>query len=170
MRKHFIIALGLVLAATSTLSAQPPHEGTGGCQRGHQRFEGPGPCPGGHMMGKEMPGLRMILTVGDEINLTDEQRDRLEKMVVDFQIQKVDQEARVKKAKIRLKALMRDDDASESEVMSAIDEVGRLKAEMKKMHYHHFVEAKKALTGEQIDKLKQMRKEKKRPCHRRERG
>jgi Spy/CpxP family protein refolding chaperone len=104
------------------------------------------------------PGVQMILAAADDIKLTDEQKARLEKMLVDFQLAKVDQRARVKKAGIRLRALKRDKSANENEVLSAIDEVARMKADLHKMRYRHQREIHNLLTDEQIDKLKELRK------------
>ncbi len=107
----------------------------------------------------EMPGMRMILAAGDEINLTAEQRDMLEKMMTEFQKTRIDRQAELKKAQVDLKALMRKDDAVESEVTAAIDKVSGMKAEMQKMRYRHQKQVKAVMTEEQRDKLKQLRKE-----------
>jgi len=104
--------------------------------------------------------IKMLLAVADEINLTSDQKDRLEKMMVDFKLEKVDQEAKIKKAEIKLRSLMRDEDANDSEVMTAIDEVARLKAELQKMRYRHHKEIRGILTPEQREKLKELRQEK----------
>ncbi len=101
----------------------------------------------------------MILAAADDIKLTDEQKARLEKMLVDFKLMLVDQRAKVQKAEIRLLALKRDQNAVESEVMAAIDEVARTKAELHKMHYRHRSEVHDLLTDGQIDRLQELRKE-----------
>jgi Spy/CpxP family protein refolding chaperone len=107
----------------------------------------------------EFPGIKMLLAVADEINLTSDQKDKLKKLMVDFKLAQVDQKAKVKKAEIKLRALMRDEDANDSEVMTAIDEVARLKAELQKLRYRHRKEVRSLLTAEQIEKLKELRKE-----------
>jgi len=96
--------------------------------------------------------------------LTDEQKARLEKMLVDFQLAKVDQRAKVKKAGIRLRALKHDESANENEVMAAFDEVARMKADLHKMCYRHHREARNLLTDDQIDKLKELHKERMKKC------
>ena len=156
MKRLLAITLVLSLAVSAAVIAQPARQGFGGCDRaefGRQaRHEGRMGGPG-----HRNPGLRGILAHGDEINLTDDQRDKLEVMQTTFQMEGVDQKAKVEKARITLKALMRDE-ASTGEVNAAIDEVSRLQAEMKKMRYRHLTEAKSVLTEDQLDKLKSLRK------------
>ena len=126
----------------------------------HGHMGGHGMGMGGHGMGMKGDGLgvKRILMVGDEINLTDEQEQRLEKMMDEFQVQRIDKQAEVKKARLGLQAMMRDE-ASESDVMQGIDNVSRLQADMHKMQYQHHQQVKSVLTQEQIDKLKELRKE-----------
>lgn len=106
----------------------------------------------------------MILAVSDEISLTAAQKEKLEQMLVDFNLEKVDQQAMVKKAKIRLRALMRDENAGEREVMTAIDDMSRLKADLHKMRYRHHNEIRDLLTDKQINRLKELRKERQTKC------
>jgi Spy/CpxP family protein refolding chaperone len=77
-------------------------------------------------------------------------------MATQFRLEKVDKDAAVKKARITLRALMRDD-AGESQVSAAIDEVSRLNADLKKMQYRHHQQMKGLLTDEQQKKLKELR-------------
>jgi len=159
MRKLLSFTLAALLVMSSVALAQP---GWGG--RGH----GDGPTWNhperprlGQGMGMRdgMPGVRMILAAADDIKLTDEQKARMEKMLVDFQLAKVDNRANIKKAEIRLRTLKRDKSANENEVMASIDEVARMKADLHKMRYRHHREIYNLLTDEQIDKLKELRKE-----------
>ena len=159
MRKLTTITLAALLVMSAVSWAQHGPQGPGRCdfQRGHH------PDRPGRGMGMGMhadtPGIGMILAVADEINLTDEQKEKLERMMVDFKLAKVDQRAKVEKAKIRLKVLKRDENANENEVMATIDEVARMKADLHKMCYRHHREVRSLLTDEQIDKLKELRKE-----------
>jgi Spy/CpxP family protein refolding chaperone len=152
-----LVAL-LVMASVCWAQRNPQGPGSFDFQRCHHKDKpGPGIGMGVHT---DRPGMQMILAVADEIKLTDDQKAKMEKMLVDFQLAKVDQRAKVKKAGIRLKALMHDESADENEIMATIDEVTRLKADLQKMRYRHQREIHKLLTDEQIDKLKELRKEK----------
>jgi len=150
--------LAALLVASSVSWAQSGPHGGGHWDRPgwcHPDKPGSGRCMG---MRDGMPGVQMILAAADDIKLTDEQKVRLEKMLVDFQLAKVDQRAKVKKAGIRLRALKRDKSANENEVMAAIDEVARMKADLHKMRYRHQRGIHNLLTDDQIDKLKELRK------------
>ncbi len=158
MRKLMCFTLAALLATSSVSWAQRgPHGGGHGDRPGWCHPDKPGSV-GGMGMRDGMSKVRMILAAADDIKLTDEQKARLEKMQVDFQLAKVDQRAKVKKAGIRLRALKRDKSANENEVMAAIDEVARMKADLHKMRYRHQREIHNLLTDEQIDKLKELRK------------
>ena len=51
-------------------------------------------------------------------------------------------------------------DAPESDIIAAIDKVSKSRADMQKMHYRHRQAVKGALTPEQVDQLKELRREK----------
>ena len=159
MRKLMSFTLAVLLVVSSVSWAQRgPREG-GHCDRpGWHHPDRPGPERGTEMR-DGMPGVQMILAAADDIKLTDEQKARMEKILVDFQLAKVDQRAKVKKAGIRLRTLKRDKSVNENEVMAAIDEVARMKADLHKMRYRHQRGIHNLLTDEQIDKLKELRKE-----------
>lgn len=153
MKKLLIFTLILTLAASTVAFAQQRPLAPGNC-------DGPGKQGRHHGMSMRdgAPGLKVILAHGDKINLTDDQRETLENMKTDFQMQRVDQKAELEKAKIKLKALMRDE-AGESDVNAAIDNVSKLKANMQKTRYAHAQKVKSVLTEDQVNKLKQLRKE-----------
>ena len=160
MRKLMSLTLAALLVMSSVALAQPGWGGRGHCDSpGWHHPERPR-LGQGMGMRDGMPGVQMILAAADDIKLTDEQKARLEKMQVDFQLAKVDQRAKVKKAGIRLRALKHDESANENEVMAAIDEVARMKADLHKMRYRHQRGIHNLLTDEQIDKLKELCKEK----------
>lgn len=104
-------------------------------------------------------GLQMILRNAEEIDLTDEQQDQLFDMREAFQLKQIDQKAEIQKAQVKLRSLKRSEDASESEVLKAIDKVGALKTEMKKMSYKQRTAIREVLSQEQRDKLKSIMKE-----------
>ncbi|MFQ6007721.1 MAG: Spy/CpxP family protein refolding chaperone [Candidatus Zixiibacteriota bacterium] len=159
MKRVMILTIAAMLVSMTVVSAQPCIGGRGCCDRAGWNHPGkPGP---GHGMG--MPdghdGQMMILKHADEIGLTDAQKEKLEQMIVDFNLEKVDLQAELKKAKIKLQALLRKEDARETEVYTAIDDATRLKAELHKMRYRHHKAIRNLLTDKQIDRLKELRKE-----------
>lgn len=159
MKKFLAISVVVLLAMFASVIAQPGHPGMGNFGPGFKQCEGQGEHFAKKPKHHKKPGIEMILKAGDEIGLTDKQRNELEMMMVDFAMEKVDRKADVKKAKIRLAAIMRNENTPESEVLGAIDEVAGLKAELKKMKYLHRRAVKSVLKEEQIEKLKELRKE-----------
>jgi len=112
------------------------------------------------MRGNGEPGIGHLLRVADEIGLTDEQRDQLKTMRLEFRMQQIDREAELEKAQVQLRALMADKDAAEAEVLRKIDDVARLRGEMQKMRYSHRKQMHGVLTDDQVEKLQQLRQEK----------
>jgi Spy/CpxP family protein refolding chaperone len=99
------------------------------------------------------------MLVADEIGLTDAQKDELEQLRTDFQLAQIDRRAELRKAEVKLRDLMNDDDASAAVVNRAIDEVAALKAELQKARYAHRQQVESILTAEQLEKLEQLRQE-----------
>ncbi|UCC44053.1 MAG: Spy/CpxP family protein refolding chaperone [Candidatus Zixiibacteriota bacterium] len=134
-----------------------------------QQGSGRGFCDGtGRPMGRQMgaclnqnwqPGVQRILALGDQIGLTDAQREQLQSMRTGFQLARIDAEAELKKAHLAMKMSMTDLEASETDVFRAIDEVSRLRAEMQKLQYQHRKQMQSVLTDEQMARLKELRAE-----------
>ena len=159
MKNLMILTMTLLLLVASTVIADPG--GGRGFRNPGMNCDGPG-HPGGMGMkaprgrGHDGPGL---LAVADEIGLTDQQSEQLKKLSVEHKTAMVDYGAAVQKANIKLRSLQQDENASEAAVMSAIDEVSRLKADMQKARYRHRTQVMGLLTDEQKDKLEELRKE-----------
>ncbi|HUV31637.1 MAG TPA: Spy/CpxP family protein refolding chaperone [Acidobacteriota bacterium] len=153
MKRMLVIVLALAVPALAL--AQPGGTTPEAAGRGH----GPMHClqkagPGARSMGA---GIGHLLALGDEIGITDEQRAGLKELQTRFQLERIDKKALVEKAQVGLHALMRESDAAESQVMRAIDELARLRADMQKMRYTHRKQVESTLTAEQVAKLKELR-------------
>jgi len=157
MRKTLLITAAAMLLLTAGAFAQ---RGAGcgafcdghGMGMGMQGGRGMGMHGGGHGMG---PG--MLLNMADEIGLTDKQKSDLTAMSEKFGMERIEKKAALEKAELKLRTL-RMNDASDSDVMKAMDEVGKLKTDMQKMRYQHRQAVKGLLTDEQATKLAEMRK------------
>jgi hypothetical protein len=106
----------------------------------------------GHL--KQVGGVGMLLHHVDDFDLTDEQVEQLSSFLTDFELEKVDLEAALHKAKIRLRAFMRDVDASEQNVMQAIDQVSEAEGNLRKMRYRHLQQTRALLNDQQRNSLK----------------
>lgn len=102
-------------------------------------------------------GIGMLLMMADKLELTDQQKTQLEKMQNDFAMQQVDARAAREKAQIKMRNLLRDDKASESQVNAAIDELSKLRADMQKAHFAHLRQVRNVLTEKQQGMLKDLR-------------
>jgi Spy/CpxP family protein refolding chaperone len=167
MKKAIIVMAAALLALPLTALAQ---KGQGGAM-----CDGSGPGPMGMGMGqgmhRHMPGhdgrwgrgdgggmaLFGLMRNADAIGLTDKQKADIKKMVESFQIDRIDRQAALDKAEVKLRGLMMDDKAVENDVLGQIDQVSKLKADLQKMRYQHHKQIQNVLTDEQKAKLKELR-------------
>lgn len=103
---------------------------------------------------KQVGGVGMLLHHVDDFGLNDGQVEQLSRMQLDFELEKVDLQAALQKAKITWRALVRDIDADEKDVMKAIDNVARCEANLRKMRYNHLKAARAVLQPKQRNNLK----------------
>ena len=155
MKRMTTLLLVALLVPAMAVMAQPGHGRMDCDHRGQGRMMGHGDMPMGRM---GMPGIQRVLLMADELELTAPQQNQLKGMLTDFQTEKIDKEAEVKKARVALRALMAEQ-AGTSEVNSAIDQVTRLQADLKKMRYRHHTAVRDVLTEEQREQIKDMMKE-----------
>lgn len=144
----------------STTAAQDDGGGEPQQQPSHFRHSGPnrqGASRGGSL--RQVGGVGHLLRNAEEHNLTEEQEERLSKMQVDFELEKVDLRAALDKAKIRFRALIRDHDSSEQDVMAAIDTLAVAEANLRKMRYRHLKSSHGVLNDEQRTGLKAFHKQ-----------
>lgn len=169
-RLTLLLALALLLWAGSTASADNCCQGGGPGRHMNQQMAPMGPkgpmAPRMHGMMQGMMrggmmrdggGMQHLLAMADELKLTEQQRDKLRQMFTDFRMERIDHEADLKKARLRLGELMRDDKAQEADVNRAIDDLARLRADLQKAQYAHRQAVLSVLTDKQRDQLKSMR-------------
>ncbi len=120
-----------------------------------------GPERSGSMRGgslRQMGGVGMLHRHAEEFNLTEKQLDSLEAMRVDFELEKIDVRAAMRKSKIRFRAAIRQENPCEKDVMAAIDEVACCEAEIRKMAFRHLQGARAVLNESQRKKIKGFRR------------
>lgn len=142
------------------MSQQAATAQTGGDEPSHFRHSGPnrqGASRGGSL--RQMGGVGHLLRNAEEHNLTEEQEEKLEKMRVTFELEKVDLQAALRKAKIVFRSLARDHQASEQDVMKAIDDVAKCEADLRKMRYRHLKMSHGILSDDQRKGLKTFHKQ-----------
>jgi len=118
--------------------------------RGHGRMgRDMGDCGGG-------AGLAQFRK---ELDLSNDQVERLEQLKLNHRMNMIGARADVERAELRLKELLRKDDASTQEVGQAIDQVAQLRAGIQKQCYSQRQECLSVLTDAQKEKLRQLREE-----------
>jgi Spy/CpxP family protein refolding chaperone len=149
MKRMFVFLMAAILILSVSAFAQRGHRGMQG-----MHGDGPGMC------GSEKDGFRpqMILHLADEIGLDENQVDKIGDMLESFANERIDHQAELKKAQIKLKHL-RMDEASETEIISMIEKVGELRTEMQVMKFQHRRAIKDILTDKQLEKFRELVKE-----------
>lgn len=118
---------------------------------------GPGARRGGSL--RQMGGLGMLLRHAEDFNLTEEQQEQLSRMQVDFELEKVDLQAALSKAKIIFRSLVRNHDTPEQDVLDAIDRLSACEANLRKMRYRHLKASHGVLNEDQRIGLKAFHKQ-----------
>lgn len=178
MKRLLVLTTAALIAWASVAAAQPGQGDDNNCPMGRDRTEmrmhrmhpggqgmgmrgegkmGPRMLMHRGMAGAQGMGLQRLLALADELELTEEQRDKIRSMSVAFRTEKIDREAELKKARLRMMDLRMDEDASEAEVNEVIDDLARLRADMEKMQFQHRRAIQSILTDKQKDKLKELR-------------
>lgn len=154
MKRMTLFTMLAALLLSGAAIAQP-----GNGRRGHGDCQGRGQGDGHGQMGQmQRPGVQKVLRMADELELTDQQTASLKAKLEPFQSEKIDLEASLKKAKLRVRTLMAEEKPDDGKVMAAIDQVAKLEADLKKMRYRHHTEVYSMLTDTQKAKLKELRK------------
>ena len=112
---------------------------------------------GGPMAGsmRHSGGVGMLIASAETFGLKSEQVEKLQGMKHDFQMEKIDVQAAVQKAKLRLKRQMKDPGAAEGDVIAAIDAVAAAEGDVRKMRYRHLKAARGVLASDQMAKVMQ---------------
>ena len=142
------------------MSQQSASAQTAGDEPSHFRHSGPsrqGASRGGSL--RQIGGVGHLLRNSEDHNLTEQQEEQLEKMQMQFELEKVDLQAALRKAKIVFRALARDPESAEQDVMNAIDQVATAEADLRKMRYRHLKAAHGVLSDEQRKGLKAIHKQ-----------
>jgi len=137
----------LMLLIATNIHAQR-HAGRG-CGVG----DGPNGCCPGRIADENAYRPGILLRMADEIGLDANQKIQIAKMNEEHALLRIDKEAELEKAELRLHHLMNSDGA-EKEVLAAMDKVGALKSDLKKMQYQHRNSVKALLDADQLKRLK----------------
>ena len=91
------------------------------------------------------PGGEMF----ERLKLTDDQRNQIEKLRIDFQKQQIAQRGKLETAQLELRQLMRADNPDKTAIEKKITEVSQLGAQTRIGHFNQMLSIRKILTPEQ---------------------
>jgi Spy/CpxP family protein refolding chaperone len=158
MKKNLVLLTAVIMLLAPLAMAQPGGRGDEmgmGKGMGKGRGMGMGTCRQDCMMSGDCMRPGMMLKMADEIGLDAGQKAQISKMTEEFGIARIDKVAELEKAELRLRNLMQNDGA-DKEILAAMDKVGTLKTEMKKMRFQHQRQVKAILNADQLKKLKEL--------------
>lgn len=152
MKRILILTTIMIMVAAPTIMAQgpmggkgmPPHPGMG--QRG---FDGHG---GGR-------GQFDFINCKNELNLSDEQIDKINSLNFEHRNLMIDLKADLEKAKLAKRHELRADNPDKSKVLQATGQMSEIKAKMAEMRVNHRFDMRDVLTKEQLDKWKECRQD-----------
>jgi hypothetical protein len=153
MKRNLIILAAILLMVPLALYAQGRGERGSGMGMGHG--QGMGMCGGPMMDDDDFVHPGMLLRCADELGLNEDQQNQILKMNEEHAMARIDREAELEKAQVKLHHLMIND-GSEKDILSAMDKIGTLRTEMKKMNFQHFRQVKGILNADQIKKFKEL--------------
>ncbi|UCD17358.1 MAG: hypothetical protein JSV44_00155 [Candidatus Zixiibacteriota bacterium] len=120
------------------------------------RKPGASMAPCGNPRGEKPAGIGMILQAADDIGLDRKQKEKLLSMHQKFGTERIELRARLEKAQLNLRHL-RMSEAPDADILAAMDKIGEIKTQQRKMRYTHRQQIKILLTQDQQDKLKELR-------------
>ena len=106
---------------------------------------------------KEHSFKQLLKSLKGELALTAEQKSELKSLRYEFKKSQIGQQADVKKAKLELRYLKRDEAVSKEAVLGAIDDLAQAKAELEKLKYLHRQSIRSVFTEKQIIELKELK-------------
>ena len=112
-----------------------------------------------------LKSLDRIYDKRNQLNLTDEQVEKIKNLIYEFRTAQSDRKAEIEKARIKLQHLKTGKSASMESVMEAIDQLHQMEAEAEKGRYRFQAGVRSILTEDQLKKLEKLRKSRRSNAH-----
>lgn len=145
--------IAVFLAAPAVMAQVGPMSGSHG---GHPGMGQRG-CDGG--AGEK--GMFNPMKCRKELDLTDDQMEKMKAINFEHQNKMIDIKADLKKAQLAKRHEMHSDSPDKNKMLSIVKEISDIKAKMAEVQVNHRFDMRDLLTQEQIDKFKACRKD----CH-----
>lgn len=152
MTKKLTILIAVVLILSSVNLMTEP------CSRGrdmmrHARY-------GIYMAEKNLFPGHMLLKFKEEIELTAEQVNKIEKMAEFFEEVKIKRQADIKIKGLKVRSFLREDQVDRKELEKMLRDFAKIKTDLEIDHMNYLLDLKDLLTAEQMDKIESLKKEK----------
>jgi Spy/CpxP family protein refolding chaperone len=160
--KKLIFGTALILAlAIVGLSAKGFSEGAGemgGRGHGMKGMHGKG-MRGMGMMGPQMPGGDFYQRFSDDLNLTDQQVEKIEQLQTNFESSQLDKKQELERLMLDMKNQMKED-YDRSKIESLYKKAIDLKTDLQLKAMNYKLDLVDVLTDEQREKMKEIMKDK----------
>ncbi len=141
-----LIIFGIIIMFASALYSQQEKEIKIMKKKGDKEFQWTGEDEREIMKHIEVSKPKNMM---EKLNLTEDQKKKMEKMHFDMQKKQIDGKAKVKTAEIELKELFNADKPDKSAIEKKIKEISDLKGKMRTNHVDHWFDVNSILTPEQ---------------------
>ncbi|MEW5944863.1 MAG: periplasmic heavy metal sensor [bacterium] len=124
------------------------------------RQKGGGLMGGGKGAGGDLP-LQLLERpeILEQVGITEDQLEKLRAMSLEIRKKEIRNRAELQLATIDLQELLEDDNPNVKKIDGKIEQIGALRTGIQKEKVHALLEAKKILTPEQIERLKDLARE-----------
>lgn len=95
----------------------------------------------------------MLLKHKDDIGLTAEQVDKIEKMQAQQQEMFIKKQAEISVKELKLGTFLKEDKIDRGKLESMITEIGKMRTDLQVQHINHLLDLKDILTAEQLKKI-----------------
>jgi len=97
--------------------------------------------------------------IADDLNLTAEQKQKLENLRDEFQAQNVDRRSSVQKAKLEVRRLLKQDVVDRDALMKAVEAEGAADLALRKARIEHLLKVRDIVGPENAERLRELRDE-----------
>lgn len=154
MKRKLILLAAILVMVPLALFAQAKWGNRRGMDMGENKEIGMG-MKGGMRVGNACFKPCMIMKMADDLGLTEDQKSQIMKMNEENGLARIDREAELEKAQLKLHQLMMNEGA-EKDILTAMDNVGKLRTDLRKAQFQYMRKVKAVLTADQIKKFKEL--------------
>ncbi len=104
-------------------------------------------------------GLQRVNMMKSELNLTDEQYDQIKTLTVEREKKAIDLRSQTELLQLELEEIMTADKPSKSAALKKVEQIGVVRTELQKLRVGYRIDLKNVLTPEQIEKMQELRLE-----------